>query len=355
MKTIISFFLTGKKKFLAVLVLIILGILIYQFKPFGLFAKGLDTDLKLEKVERSDLTTTITASGTVEASSSAAMGFLTSGRVAYVGFREGDQVKKGQVIASLDLTEKKESVSKYEANLKYYQSALDLVLDDTRLWQYGNQNTKDETQTQKTNREKAEMLRDEAYRDLQTAKKQLEWSSIIAPFDGKITKLEAITAGQNVTALSAGSVTIEGQAVKFVANVDEIDFAYLKEGMKGEIVLDAYPDEKISGEIFKIKDSAVKLATGGSVVPVELTISPSQKVIGNLNGEVTFTVTDKQNVLKIPKSALREEENKTFVYIFQKNKIQKRQIETGKALGSQVEVTSGLSENEQVVIGEVKP
>jgi len=356
MKKLINLFvliLLRKRLFIAGMVVLVLGIII--FKPFGIL-KGSERDngLKTESVKRSNLSTTINASGTIEAEKIAKMGFLTSGRVSWVGFKQGDAVKEGQVVAALDNSEYRINVSDAEADLKYYQSALDKVLDDIRLSRdTGDENG--ETQTQKTNREQAEMARDSAYQALQKSKKQLEWTTIIAPFSGVISELAGISVGQNITATSNSYIVIiNNDILKFTANVDEIDFSKLYLGQEGIVILDAFPSEEITGRISKIGITGVKLSTGGSVIPVELSLPADDRFRSGLNGEVNFSITSKENALTIPRSALHKDGDNQFVYVWEGNKPEKKEIVVGEIMGGQAEILAGLEEGIEVILGDIK-
>lgn len=345
-------FFLQRKKIIAVVLLLAAGVFI--FKPFGIF-KGSEAvkGLKTEQVKVGALSTTISVSGMVEAENLASMSFLSAGRVAWVGFKEGDKVTSGQIIASLDNTEAQTAVSKAEAALKSAQSALDKVYDDLNL-AHGT-NYSDETQTQKTTREQAEMARDGAYQSLQGAQKALQWNSIVAPFDGVISEIKGIAVGENITPTSGSSVTVVGGGkLKFVANVDETEFGQLKLGQTGTIVLDAFPDEKFTGTITKFGVSAVKLATGGSVVPVEVSLPDDSRLKNGLNGEVEFTITGKQDVLTLPRSVVKKDDAGQYVYLQVGGSPLRQTVATGESLGSQVEITSGLKENDIVIISDVK-
>jgi RND family efflux transporter MFP subunit len=344
-----------KSKKRIVLTLVLIGVLVYAFKPFGLFKSPSPSDLyKSEKVARADLSTTITASGIVEADNQATISFLTGGRVAGLYFNEGEKVLKGQVIASLDATEAQQTVSKAEASYHSAQSAVTKVLDDIRLSR-GSNNGTDETMTQKNLRETAEAARDVSYQSLQTAQKQLQWTTIVAPFDGVISDISGLEIGQNVTAASGTSVTVVGSGdLKFKANIDEIDYSRLSLGQKGEIILDAFPEEKIAGQISKIWVAATKLPTGGSVIPVEITLPQDGKLKSGLNGEVTFTIVARENVLLIPRTALRKDNGDSYTNVLNKDKIEKKTVKVGEALGNKVEISSGLNEGDLVILGDVK-
>lgn len=349
--------LFGHKKIILFMVILIITGIVFYFK-LGSNGQSI-SQYKTITATSGDLSTVINASGSVLPENSATITFLTSGRITYIGFKEGDVIKKGQLIASLDTTQAHDAVSKAEANYNSAQSALNKVLDDIHLSQYGNGGfdnigSVNETQTQKTLRQQAEMARDGAYQDLQSARKNLEWSTIIAPFDGIISDTTGMQVGQNTTAVNNASVTMfDPTGFKFVANVDETEYQKLILDETGQITLDAFPDKKFTGQITKIGVSAVKLATGGSVIPVDVSLSKDLTLKNALNGEVDFTVVAKQNVLSLPQSAIKKDSTQ-YVYLLVNGKPVKQTITTGQSLGSKVEITSGLKEGDLVVISAIK-
>ncbi|MDO8638655.1 MAG: efflux RND transporter periplasmic adaptor subunit [Candidatus Daviesbacteria bacterium] len=350
-----------KKKWFFLILLIILGVGVYFIKPFGLFRNPNDSKFRTVTVKTGSLSTTISASGMVKTKNSATMTFLSTGRLALINYKEGDKVKKGTVIAILNNVAQGTAVSEAESNYKYYQSALNKVLDDIHLYQYGmggfsNIGSANETQAQKTLREQAEMQRDSAYQALVSAQNTYNLTTIIAPFDGIISDISNMEVGQNITATTGASVTLVGtDDYKFIADVDEIEFRSLSASQSGEIVLDAYPDDKFKGIISFIGVAAQKLSTGGSIVQVELLMDGSDKLINGLNGEVTFTITAKDNVITLPKTAVRKNDNTDFVYVLENNKPVSKNVTTGETLGNQIEISSGLLEGEKVVLGDIKP
>ncbi|MFH0936840.1 MAG: efflux RND transporter periplasmic adaptor subunit [Candidatus Daviesbacteria bacterium] len=353
-KNSVKNFLRSRWYLVGIVLVIIAGIFILrQVGPFKI--SSADKNVRIVTVTKSNLSTTINASGEIKAEEQSTQGFLTSGRVAWVGVKEGDKVSKWQALASLDSVQAEATFSKAEANLKSTQTTLEKILDDSRLWHYGNKEVTVETQTQKTAREQAEMARDAAYQDLQSAQKNLEWSSIIAPFDGIVSEIKGMSVGQNITPGSTSFITLtRTDSYRFMANVDEIEFANLSVGQKGEIILDAFPSDKFNGVITKIGTVAVKLSTGGSVIPVELSLDFDKRLKSGLNGEVNFMTITKENVFVLPKSAIHKSETLEFVYVSTKDKPVKKNVNTGESLGNQIEITSGLSEGEKVVLGEVK-
>lgn len=345
----------GHKKiaFFIVILIVAAGIIFYK-------SKTTPPEYKTLTVKREALSATISASGQVKTKNQATMGFLSVGRLAVINYKEGDSVKKGAVIASLNNVAQSAAVSVEQADYNSAQSALDLVLDDIHLSQYGmggfaNIGSSNETQTQKTARQEAQMTRDAAFQNLQSAQNALSLTTIIAPFDGVISDISNMEPGQNITATSGASVTLIGtDKYKFVADVDEIEFKSLVSSQSGEIVLDAYPDNKFKGIITFIGVAAVKLSTGGSVIPVELSMESSEKLLNGLNGEVTFTKVLKENVISLPKTAVRKTDGQEFVYILLNNKAVKKNVATGESVNNQIEITDGLIEGDKVILGDVK-
>lgn len=356
LRAFLSFFLHRKKIFI-LLVIILAAVAI--FKPFGFFGDNSASKYKTETMALGELSTTINVSGVVQAENLATMPFLSAGRVSYVGFKVGDHVKAGDVIASLDTTEAQANVVKAQAALKSSQSTLNKVLDDIHLAQYGNGGfsnvgSANETETQKAGREEAQAAEISAEQDLQKAEKELQWESIIAPFEGVISDISSIAVGENVSATTNSSVTVVGDGkLKFVANVDETQYGRLKMGQTGTISLDAFPDETFSGAITKIGVSAITLSTGGSVIPVDLTLSDDSRLKNGLNGDVDFNITGKTNVLTLPLSAVKKDSSGKYVYLLRNNKPVRQNVTTGDSLGTKVEITSGLKVGDTVILSGV--
>lgn len=357
MFTFLKVHIINHKKIIGSLIIVIFLVILYSRGALGnTSAEGV---YKTEVAAKRDLTTTINASGNIEAENKATMGFLSSGRVAQLNFKEGDEVKQGQIIASLDSTEGSLAVAKAEETLKNAQAALDKVIDDIHLYQYGNGGfsnvgSANETQAQKTDREKAEATVNVAYDDLRKSQKQLEWYTIVAPFDGIISDIIGMSVGQN-TSVASSQVTLVGKGgLKFVANVDEMEFGSLQVGQTGEVILDAFSNDKFIGTITKIAGFATKLSTGGSAIAVELSLPESNKFKHGLNGEVNFQINSKRGVLAVPKAAVRKNNGSPYVYTLEKGKVLKKDIVIGESLGGQTEVITGVSEGDKVILGDVK-
>lgn len=342
------------KRFVIIGVIFVVGLTVLLNQSGHLPGRNTTSIQRTEKVVKGDLSATTNISGQTFINE-ATLSFLQSGKVGWIGVKEGDTVFQGQALASIDQTATSSQLSKTEANLRSTQAALDKVLDDIHLFQYGNGGfanvgSSNETQTQKTARQQAEAARDTAVFDIQNAKSMLSQTVLTAPFDGVVSKVNNVYSGQNITTGNP-IITVLGGEMKFLANVDETEYKNLHLQDKGTVTLDAFPNEKFIGKIIKIGISATKLPTGGSIIPVELSLPNDPKLKNNLNGEVEFNITDKRNVLILPRTAVKYSVGKPYVMIPGKNGSQKKDIQTGNSLGTKIEVVSGLSEGDEVFIG----
>lgn len=333
-------------------VLIITGFsgLLWQNRNSGSLATE---DVSTSRAKHTSLAKTISGSGNVQPQNQETLFFLASGRVAYLGFAEGDRVSEGVVIASLDATVLEHSVTSAEAQYRSAQAALNKVLDDIHLFQYGNGGfanvgSANETQTQKTARQEAEEAVNVAYDNLQSAKKELELSTIIAPFNGKISSIQNISPGTNVSLVSDSSVTVAGGGpLKFVANILEQDIGNIHQGQPVTIKLDADKLNNFKGTVEKIAPTQTVLPDGRKIVKVDIQSDDLQtNARAGQTGTIEVSINLNQNAV-VPSWLILA--NK-YIWVFSANRPQLKQITAGQTVDGFTQVTSGLSGQDQVIL-----
>ena len=339
------------KKGLSILVvfLLFLGLFFFVF----LKSPQAQNSPQFANVQPSNLTNLITASGDVEAENQANLTFLNQGRVAVVNFKEGDQVLEGQVIASLDNTIASHDETAAEAQYRSAQAALDKVLDDIHLFQYGNGGfgnvgSANETQTQKTQRQEAQEAVNVAYDNLQNAKKELEYSTIVAPFDGKILSIQDIEVGTNVTAISGNSVTLVGSGkLKFVADVLEQDINQIKVGMPATIKLDANKNQQIMGTVDRIAADNTVLPNGQTVIKVDI-VSDTLQTSAQAGQTGTIEISqDQTQGVNVPAWTILDNQ---YIWVSENGVPKLKQVQIGKTSGDQAQIISGLDSGDQVIL-----
>lgn len=336
------------KRFLIIGVLVILVLVTFLY--FRLSSK--EQPPQFTTVKKQDLRSTVASSGTIASKQAASLKFKSSGKLAYLNFKEGDKVYLGQIIAGLDSQEQAINLQQAQNTLREKQATLDKVLDDIHLFQYGNGGfsnvgTPSETQTQKQARTTAQVASDNAYDNLKSAQRAFEDITLVSPLHGVIIQLNPLV-GQNITATETIARVVDTSEVLFDAEVDESDIAKILPGQKAEVTLNSYPDEVFSGEVSKVTQNTKTTPSGATIVivKIKLTEAPQQFTEG-LNGQVTIVTRQLKNVLVIPQDALLEGKN---VLVKKDGRLETKAVETGFSSDAEIEVIKGLSEGEEVVI-----
>ncbi len=175
---------------------------------------------------------------------------------------------------------------------------------------------------------------------------------VIAPIDGTII-LKSVESGQTFSNTDAILVMSDRLTVK--AQVDETDIAQIRVKQPAEIVLDAYPDAKISGQVDQIGFEAKQF---NSVTTYIVDVLPDQTpdfMRAGMTANVTFAIDAKQNVLLIPNEALKMKNGKTLTMVPSVTGPVEKEIVLGASDGRQSEVISGLNENDTVLIRQIQP
>ena len=326
--------------------ILIFAVVVILLAVFGgrIFGKKTQTP-ETQTVTRGSIKSTISASGSIEGEKQATLHFQTPGRVAWIGVKEGDKVKKWQVIAKLDAVQLNSNLQIAQSNLRAAEATLQRVYDSVK----GHET--DESFTQKETRTAAETAKDKAYEAVISAQNALSNSVLIAPFAGVVVSVsENITPGANASVTDT-VVVADVSSFKFTAQVDEVDYGKVAMGQKAEISLDAYPDEIFTGTVSYIGKAGVKTAGGGVTIPVEVKFdSKGKNMAVGLSGDVDFILEEKDGVLILPKSFVVSKGGESKVLVLENGKEKEIFVSTGASTLTDIEITGGLSEGQIVVL-----
>jgi RND family efflux transporter MFP subunit len=317
----------------AVIVLLVLG--------WFFFLKPSKTEeIKTALVKRENIQSTVSASGILTGRDSATLKFGSAGKLSYLTVREGDTVKKGQVIASLDTKDLSFSLQQAQNTLRARQAIVDKIHDDLK------DHSGDETYTQRSTRTQAEVDADNAYEAVKAAQRAFQDAVITAPISGVVTQIGVIS-GQNVSPADIVAQIVDVSETYFNAEIDEADIGDISLGQKATVTLNAYPDRTFSGTVANILPQTKTSSTGATIVIVKINLGqPGIVLVNGLNGQVLIVKSEVMNALGIPQDALREDNT---VIVKEGNNYISKKIETGLKSDLDVEVKSGLDENQEVV------
>ena len=322
------------------------------------------------KVERQNISTSITATGTIEPVTSVTVGTQVSGIVSKLFVDYNSVVKKGQVIAELDKTNLISELNTAKANLASAQSTLDYELANYNryktLFDKGLVSA-DEYENAKLNYEKARQSVNSSRENVQKAQTNLGYATITSPIDG-IVLSKSVEEGQTVAASfntpELFTIAQDLTDMRVIADIDEADIGGVKEGQRVSFSVDAFPDDSFEGTVTQVRQQAT---TESNVVTYEVVISAPNKDLKlkpGLTANVTIFTLEKNDVLTVPSKALRFTPNEALLnkdqqiedcegqhklWTMEGNTFKAHKVEIGTTNGVLTEIVSGINDGTEVV------
>lgn len=330
-----------------VILILFLGFFIFRSK---LLPKAPYNQNSKTTVKRGNIENKLTISGEIDAEEKATLRFATSGRMVWVGVKEGDYVKKYQSIASLDKRELEKDLKKKLLNFMNERWDFEQAQDDKSVHGRKRIDVPGLTDAERRILDKAQFDLDSTVVDVEIQNLALEYSNLWTPIEGIVTKVTSPYAGVNITPAGAEFEIVNPETVYFNATADETEVTQLKEGESGKLVLDAYPDQELDGSIkfiaFKPKSDET-----GTVYQVKLLFNQPNadfKYRLGMVGDLTFVTESINNALFLPPKFILAENGKKFLFVKKDQTIEKLQIKTGMETDDRIEILSGVEEKVQV-------
>jgi RND family efflux transporter MFP subunit len=292
-------------------------------------------------VKQQDLKEVLSFSGDIDAEEKVTLRFQTSGKLSWVGVKEGDYVKKFQTIATLDQREVKKKLEKELNEYLEERADFDQDFDDYEVV------TSD---TVKRILEKAQWGLNKAVLDVEIQNLSVEYSNLFTPIEGIVTNVLSPYAGVNVTPAQAEFEIVNPNTVYFLALVDQAEVISLSEEKKGYITFDSYPNEKLKTKVESIS-FIPRAGETGTVYEAKMSIATDNtnyKYRAGMTGDVEFIIKEKNNVLAVPSDFIKKEQGKKYVNVKDKNKRYKTFITAGVTIDDFTEIKSGLKEGDVV-------
>jgi multidrug efflux pump subunit AcrA (membrane-fusion protein) len=189
----------------------------------------------------------------------------------------------------------------------------------------------------------------EAQAAYDAAEDALRKSSVRAPFDGIVY---ALPVKQGAYVQTGDLLLQEGDLSRMLVRtfVDEPDIGRLATGQKIEVTWDALPGRIWTGTVSTIP-STVKLRGARNVGEVTCTVDNNDlRLLPNVNVGVTVITAEHSSALTLLREAVRMDDTKPYVYQVVDGKLKRREVEVSLQNLTQVEITSGLPEHSVVVL-----
>lgn len=310
------------------------------------------TEAKKEKettyvVERQDMKELLSLAGEISADEHIILRFQTSGRLAWVGVKQGDMVKKYQTIASLDQREVKKKLQKSLLTYTQTRNSFDQTGDDNQ--RVGDQPINEVGDKMKRLLEDAQYDLDSSVLDVELTNLSIEYSNLFTPIEGMVTRVDSKYAGVNITPSQAEFEIINPKTLYFSFAADQTEITKLSEGMVGTINLDSFPDTEKRGELYYISYTP-KTGETGTVYEGRIRISDeAARYRFGMTGDISFTLNEKNNVVVVPDKLIKSEGDKKYVWRRKNNNQEKTYIKTGLETDGLVEILSGVEKGDVIL------
>ena len=376
-----------KSKILIILLILCVGGYFVYDKFFNI--KDEKVEFITKKAKKGSFSKKVDATGEIFATELIDVGAQVSGQIKKLYVKLGDQVKKGDMIASIDSSTQQNSIDNKEAQLAIYKAQLESakVALNIAKTQFDRENalfaknatSKQEFESAKNtfsaNSAKIKELEAQIKQtniELSTAKINLGYTKITAPRDGTVVSVQ-VEEGQTVNA-NQTTPTIVNIAdlshVKMKMQIAEGDITKIKVGTPVEYSILSEPTKKFQTTVSSIDPGLTTLSDGsyGSSSSSKSSYSSSsssssavyyyaQSIVDNKDGILRIGMTT-QNELLIanvkdaiiaPSIGIKKDENGTFVYVLKDGKPVKTAVKTGIKDNLDTQIISGINEGDEII------
>jgi RND family efflux transporter MFP subunit len=340
------------------------------------------------KVHRADLTRALAVTAEFRPYQEIEVHAKVAGYVKRIYVDVGDRVKEGQLIAVLEIPElqdevqtaeasvskSQEEIRRAQADLERTQSAHEVThlaysrlaeVSKTRPGLVAQQEIDDalghdrvaeaQVSTAKASLSAAEQGLRVAQADREKVRTMFAYAQIKAPFAGVVTKRYADTGSMIQTGISSQTqsmplVTLaQENLLRLVIPVPESAVSKIRLGGSVEVSVSAL-GKKFQGKVARFADQ-VDMATRTMHTEVDVP-NPTGELVPGMYASASLVLNDERNALAVPIQAVSRTEDRVSVLLIDKqDKVDERSVQIGIETPDQVEILSGLSEGDLVVVG----
>jgi multidrug efflux pump subunit AcrA (membrane-fusion protein) len=318
-----------KKKWLIAVVIIILIATFLVWNRFfkansdkGLTDQNINITINPQTVmtlKKGDLRKTVSTSGYLQSVNEKVLSFNLNGEVKEILINEGDKVTQGEDLIKLDKNEQ-------ELNYLKMKNAYELI---------------------KINGSDSGIK--EAKLDFTIAEKNLEDTTLKAPFSGLITKI-SVKPGDYVTQGLQVAYLIDDSSYEIDTTVNEIDSLEIKKEQEVIIRLDAFPNKEFAGIVKEI-DSYTENVNGVVTLPVVIQVNKAEPEFKpGFSALLEITVDKVAGKLLVPITAIFNQNEQSMVAKIVEGKAKSIPVKTGVSDGVYTVIEDGLIEGDQIMI-----
>nr|WP_321452869.1 efflux RND transporter periplasmic adaptor subunit [uncultured Carboxylicivirga sp.] len=379
-----------KRKIIIISALVLAAIItaFFMLKPSTISPDQIDIETGI--VKRGTISSTVTATGTLEAITSVDVGTQVSGIIENIYVDFNSTVKEGQLLARIDTTNLAAAIEQSQASLDNAKAQMDFQQANyNRLKPLFEKELIAQSEYDETvyNFNVAKANYKSALAQHRQNLINLDFAMIYSPINGVVLN-KAVEEGQTVAASfetpTLFTIVKDLTQMQVEANVDEADIGQVKKGQRVEFTVDAYPNEIFEGEVTEVR---LEPTVTNNVVTYTIIIiapNPDYKLMPGLTAETNIFVVEKKDILMVPSKAARfepdqqllmsymqsspqppmpqdapkegmppmdgEGQNQDMIWVKRDSKIQPVPVKLGMDDDINAEVLDGLKEGDVVVL-----
>ena len=305
--------------------------------------------------QRGDMTRSITLPGDLVGLYESALHAKVTGYLKSIGVDKGDWVKKGQVLAEIEVPELEQRLHRARANLAVQRGTYERL---ERVWKT------DHRLVAREDVDVAEGQFEEAKAEVEELETLVGYTHIVSPFDGVVTAryvdpgalIQASGHGEGSGSegsapekdSSAPIVTMADiQTLRVYVYVPEEETSLIRRGMPATLHLREFPGREFAATVTRFATS-LDLSTRTMLTEVDID-NPQHELYPGMYADVEIELARHPATLKVPASAVGSAGESPFVYVVRDDRLAKVPVTTGFTSEGWIEISSGLSGDESVV------
>ena len=294
---------------------------------------------------------TLSAVGSLKTPENVIISPKKAGIINEILVKEGDQVKKGQILVQLDDVDARLQVERAEAGVKQAVAAVETNRNIVPRYQklYESQVIPQQTLDELILRFKVDEAKlDLAKAELNVARQNLLDHRIAPPIEG-VVNLKIASLGEHVNVAPKDEILsiVQMDPLELEFYVPENWAGKIRLGSMVQYTVKAFSEEKFSASLQFI--SPTSDPTTRNVKMKAMAKNPHYRLKPGFFAEVSIQTGSNPNALVIPESALFSQEGRSFVFAVQDRIAHRKEVETGHRLDGSVEILKGIQKGEQVV------
>ena len=304
-------------------------------------------------VEKINKESTLELTGSVEALNEAVISAKISGRVSGVNVENGSTVTVGKPLVLLESQEYTNALNASRASLEKVKANLDIIRNNyTRMQVLFSEAaiSKKDFEEVETGLKVAEAEVNVVSASVANAEESLNNTVITSPINGVVAN-RSVTLGQVVSPGTSLMAVEDISSVYVIVNIEQSDLSKIKPGQQAKVMVDTYRDRSFIGTVDIINPAANKSAR---VFSTKIRVDNREHLLKpGMFAKVNIKTGESKEVPSVPQEALASIQGMYFVFTADGDKAKRQQVEIGQMINQSVEIKSGLTIGQKVIVTNV--